>query len=72
MRFTISFTLEKLFKNITLEGIAAKDIEDTLFATSDRQAIIVRAISAYLRKNVRIQYFKKDPEGENFSPTMPG
>lgn len=35
-RFTISFPLDKLFKNITLEGISAKDIEDTLFATNDR------------------------------------
>ena len=56
-RFTISFTLEKLYKLIQLEGIGGKEIEDTLFATNDKQAIIIRAISAYLRKNVRIQYY---------------
>mmetsp|Transcript_18672 Transcript_18672/g.23299 ORF Transcript_18672/g.23299 Transcript_18672/m.23299 type:complete len:191 (-) Transcript_18672:839-1411(-) len=53
-RFTISFPIEKLFKLMSVEGLSNEDIEDTLFAMNDRQSIIVRAVSVYLRKNVRI------------------
>ena len=61
-RFTISVAIEKLFKLMTVEGLKLDQIEDQLFAMNDRNSLIIRAISIYLQKNVRIQVQSNDEE----------
>lgn len=52
-RFTISVPIDKIFKLLENEGLKANDeITDQLFAIRNRAPLIIRAISAYMKKNV--------------------
>jgi hypothetical protein len=54
-RFTINVNVDKILKLVELEGI--KRHEEFLFAIKSRQAILIRAISVYLKRSVQITEF---------------
>ena len=66
-RFTISINNDKILKLVELEGI--KKNEDRITGIKSRQEILIRAISAYLKRNVQITEY--DPlmfEEQNLMP----
>lgn len=68
-RFTISVPIDKIFKLLESEGLKANDeITDQLFAIRNRAPLIIRAISAYLKKNVQIM----EKEIDEIVPILPG
>ena len=54
-RFTIAVSIEKILKLVEIEGIRRN--EEALFAILGRQAIILRALSFYIKKNVQIMIY---------------
>lgn len=67
-RFTISVQTDKIFRLMETEGLKVKDIENSLFAINSRQAIIVRAISVYLKRNVQIQEYDAERLDQQKAP----
>ena len=56
-RFTISVQIDRIFKLMEVEGLTVNaDLFDRLFAIAhqSRQLLMIRAISAYIKKNVQI------------------
>ena len=62
-RYTIHVQVEKILRLVELEGFQKYNLEDALFAVRNRQPIIIRAISAYLKRNVQIMDY--DPFEQN-------
>ena len=67
-RYTISVSLDKILKLTEVEGV--KKNEDSLLAIRSRQALIVRAISSYLKRFVQILEYDPQlmPETEMLLP----
>ena len=67
-RYTISVNLDKILKLTEVEGV--KKNEDSLLAIRSRQALIVRAISCYLKRFVQILEYDPQlmPETEMLLP----
>ena len=53
-RYTAEVPLDKVFKLLEGEGISKDNVDDELFAIKNRDKLIIRALSAYIKKYLQI------------------
>ena len=53
-RFAVDVPLDKVFKLLEGEGISKDNVDDELFSIKNRNKLIVRALSAYIKKHLQV------------------